>query len=153
MIEDPANDVEVSPASYWEIAIKISLRKFSPPQPYQQFMESQIATTSFAFCTLNPSTRTWSRLCRSITKTRLTGFWWHKQLWKASPSSAWMNSLTPTACRGSGKPMGNDSQPIGSSTKVRDRDPRHLPPPPAVGHHVPMVVVDRMGGAGGEAAL
>ena len=58
MIEDPANDVEVSPASYWEIAIKISLRRYSLPRPYQQFMESQMAINDFRICTLNPSTRT-----------------------------------------------------------------------------------------------
>ncbi len=52
-IEDPANDVEVSPASYWEIAIKIRLGKYALPQPYQQFMESQIASTAFESCTLN----------------------------------------------------------------------------------------------------
>ena len=54
MIEDPANDVEVSPASYWEIAIKISLRKYSLPQPYQQFMESQIATNVFRILHIEP---------------------------------------------------------------------------------------------------
>jgi PIN domain nuclease of toxin-antitoxin system len=27
LIEDPANDVEISPASYWEIAIKIALER------------------------------------------------------------------------------------------------------------------------------
>jgi len=54
MIEDPANDVEVSPASYWEIAIKISLRKYSLPQPYQQFMESQIAVNDFRILHIEP---------------------------------------------------------------------------------------------------
>ena len=39
LIEDPANDVDVSPASYWEIAIKIGLKKYALPEPYQVFME------------------------------------------------------------------------------------------------------------------
>jgi PIN domain nuclease of toxin-antitoxin system len=43
-IEDPANDIEVSPASFWEIAIKIALGKYVLPEPYQPFMERQIAT-------------------------------------------------------------------------------------------------------------
>ncbi len=47
LIEDPANDVEISPASYWEIAIKIGLGKYALPQPYQAFMEHQIATNDF----------------------------------------------------------------------------------------------------------
>ncbi len=53
-IEDPTNDVEVSPASYWEIAIKISLRKYSLPQPYRQFMESQIAINGFRILHIEP---------------------------------------------------------------------------------------------------
>ncbi len=47
LIEDPANEVEISPASYWEIAIKIGLGKYALPQPYQMFMEHQIATNDF----------------------------------------------------------------------------------------------------------
>jgi PIN domain nuclease of toxin-antitoxin system len=31
-IIDPDNDIEVSPATYWEIAIKISLGKYEPQQ-------------------------------------------------------------------------------------------------------------------------
>jgi PIN domain nuclease of toxin-antitoxin system len=54
MMEDPANDVEVSPASYWEIAIKISLRKYSLPQPYQPFMEPQIAINDFGILHIEP---------------------------------------------------------------------------------------------------
>jgi PIN domain nuclease of toxin-antitoxin system len=42
-IEDPASDVLVSPASYWEIAIKIALGKLALPQPYQPFFEEQFA--------------------------------------------------------------------------------------------------------------
>ncbi len=47
LIEDPANDVEVSPASYWEIAIKIGKGKYALPEPYETFMERQIATNDF----------------------------------------------------------------------------------------------------------
>jgi len=54
MIEDPANDIEISPASYWELAIKISLRKYSLPKPYQQFMESQIAINEFRILHIEP---------------------------------------------------------------------------------------------------
>ncbi|MGO8752570.1 MAG: type II toxin-antitoxin system VapC family toxin [Thermoguttaceae bacterium] len=53
-IEDPANDVEVSPASYWEIAIKISLGKYSLPRPYQEFMELQISTNDFRVLHIEP---------------------------------------------------------------------------------------------------
>jgi len=54
MIEDPANDIEISPASYWELAIKISLRKYSLPKPYQQFIESQIAINEFHILHIEP---------------------------------------------------------------------------------------------------
>jgi PIN domain nuclease of toxin-antitoxin system len=54
LIEDPVNDVEVSPASYWEIAIKIRLGKYVLPQPYQQFVESQIAANDFHILSIEP---------------------------------------------------------------------------------------------------
>ncbi len=46
-IVDPANMIEVSPASYWEIAIKIAIGKYSLQQPYQVFLEDQIASNFF----------------------------------------------------------------------------------------------------------
>lgn len=53
-IEDPLNDIAISPASYWEIAIKIRLGKYSLPQPYQTFMESQIAANDFQILPIEP---------------------------------------------------------------------------------------------------
>jgi len=46
-MEDPANEIEISPASYWEIAIKIALGNYSLPQHFQQFMEQQLAKNQF----------------------------------------------------------------------------------------------------------
>lgn len=37
-IQDPANEVWVSPASYWEIAIKVHLGKWALNHPYPAFM-------------------------------------------------------------------------------------------------------------------
>ena len=54
LIEDSAHEVEVSPASYWEIAIKIKLGKYALPQPYQQFMETQIAANDFRILPIEP---------------------------------------------------------------------------------------------------
>ncbi len=54
LIEDPANEIEVSPASYWEIAIKIKLRKYALPQPYQQFMETQITVNDIRILPIEP---------------------------------------------------------------------------------------------------
>jgi len=47
LIQNPAHDVLVSPASYWEIAIKVSLGKYQIPEPFQDWMEHQLTTNSF----------------------------------------------------------------------------------------------------------
>jgi len=54
LIEDPVNDVEVSPASYWEIAIKIGLKKYALPEPYEVFMEREIADNDFRILPIEP---------------------------------------------------------------------------------------------------
>jgi PIN domain nuclease of toxin-antitoxin system len=53
-IADPDNDIDISPASYWEIAIKISLKKYSLPEPYAQFMERELATNQFRILPIEP---------------------------------------------------------------------------------------------------
>lgn len=40
---DPANELLLSPASYWEIAIKISLGKYSLSESFVDFMHRQVA--------------------------------------------------------------------------------------------------------------
>ena len=47
LISDPGNAVAVSPASYWELAIKVSLGKYQLGAPFQPFMEQQIAVNRF----------------------------------------------------------------------------------------------------------
>jgi PIN domain nuclease of toxin-antitoxin system len=54
LIEDPANEIEVSPASYWEIAIKIKLGKYALPQPYQQFIETQLVANDCQILPIEP---------------------------------------------------------------------------------------------------
>ncbi len=46
-ISDPNNDVLVSPATYWEIAIKVSIGKYTLATPYQHFVEHNIAVNDF----------------------------------------------------------------------------------------------------------
>jgi PIN domain nuclease of toxin-antitoxin system len=41
-IDDPAADVYISPASFWEIAIKISTGKYQLVAPYQDFWERSL---------------------------------------------------------------------------------------------------------------
>lgn len=53
-IEDPDNEKLVSPASYWEIAIKISLKKYTLSQPYEAFMQRGIRDNGFIILAIEP---------------------------------------------------------------------------------------------------
>jgi PIN domain nuclease of toxin-antitoxin system len=53
-ILDPANFKFVSPASYWEISIKISLGKYALSAPYPQFMRRAITGNGFKFLHISP---------------------------------------------------------------------------------------------------
>jgi PIN domain nuclease of toxin-antitoxin system len=53
-IHDPANVKFVSPASYWEISIKISLGKYTLNTPYLQFMRQAIGGNGFRFLHISP---------------------------------------------------------------------------------------------------
>jgi PIN domain nuclease of toxin-antitoxin system len=46
-IMDPANRKWVSPATYWEIAIKISIGKYVLAQPYEDFWRDAIDANGF----------------------------------------------------------------------------------------------------------
>lgn len=54
LIIDPLNDIEISPATYWEIAIKISISKYSLPEPFEQFMEREIVSNQFRILHIEP---------------------------------------------------------------------------------------------------
>jgi PIN domain nuclease of toxin-antitoxin system len=41
-LADPATEVLLSPASYWEIAIKVSLGKYVLSDPFETFLNTQI---------------------------------------------------------------------------------------------------------------
>ena len=47
VITDPANDIVVSPATYWEIAIKIRKGKLDLFAPYDDFMQRGIQGNDF----------------------------------------------------------------------------------------------------------
>ncbi len=47
LIVDPLNDILLSPASYWEIAIKVSIGKYQIPGSFQVWMEHQIEVNEF----------------------------------------------------------------------------------------------------------
>jgi PIN domain nuclease of toxin-antitoxin system len=54
LIADPVNDIEISPASYWEIAIKIALNKYALPESLEVFMEREIAGNQFRILHIEP---------------------------------------------------------------------------------------------------
>jgi PIN domain nuclease of toxin-antitoxin system len=53
-IADPANSKFVSPASYWELAIKISLGKYVLAETYDEFIEHAIFDNGFAILPVEP---------------------------------------------------------------------------------------------------
>jgi PIN domain nuclease of toxin-antitoxin system len=54
LIEEPANDVFVSPATYWEIAIKVRLGKLDLHSSYDDFMHRGIVGNDFAILPIEP---------------------------------------------------------------------------------------------------
>jgi PIN domain nuclease of toxin-antitoxin system len=53
-IVDSANDVFMSPASYWEIAIKVSIGKLVLHQPYEDFVDACINRYGFVILPVEP---------------------------------------------------------------------------------------------------
>lgn len=54
LIEDPGNDVLISPVAYWETAIKISIGKYQLSEPFEQFIVSAIAGQGFEILPILP---------------------------------------------------------------------------------------------------
>jgi len=54
LIEDPANDILISPATYWEIAIKVRLGKLVLFAPYDDFMQRGIIGNDFEVLLIEP---------------------------------------------------------------------------------------------------
>lgn len=47
LIQDASNEILISPASYWEIAIKVSIGKWKLNRPYEEFID--IGLTKYGF--------------------------------------------------------------------------------------------------------
>jgi PIN domain nuclease of toxin-antitoxin system len=54
LILDPAHAKLVSPASYWEIAIKISKKKYSLTKPFEVSMREAIDLNGFGYLHIEP---------------------------------------------------------------------------------------------------
>ena len=53
-IGDPENEILISPASYWKMAIKISLKKWQLNRPYQEFMDVALVLYAFSILPILP---------------------------------------------------------------------------------------------------
>jgi len=54
LITDPSNDAFVSPATYWEIAIKVGKQKLDLLASYDEFIERGIAGNDFGILPIEP---------------------------------------------------------------------------------------------------
>ncbi len=55
LIEDEANEKWLSPASHWELAIKISIGKYTLPIPFEEFIQRAATNNGFLFLPIEPS--------------------------------------------------------------------------------------------------
>jgi PIN domain nuclease of toxin-antitoxin system len=55
LIKDPDNLIMVSPASYWEIAIKVSIGKLNLNQPYEDFLALCQGPSGFRVLPIEPA--------------------------------------------------------------------------------------------------
>lgn len=54
LIMNPGHEKLVSPASYWEIAIKIGIHKYALTMPYEDFMREAIDKNGFLYLHIEP---------------------------------------------------------------------------------------------------
>lgn len=55
LIQDASNEVLISPASYWEIAIKVSLGKWRLNRPYEDFIDIGLKQYGFLILPILPA--------------------------------------------------------------------------------------------------
>jgi PIN domain nuclease of toxin-antitoxin system len=64
-MQDPANELLVSAASIWEMAIKVSVRKLTLSLPYRQWMDKAISDLGLSILPITCG------LCRSLCRSAL----------------------------------------------------------------------------------
>jgi PIN domain nuclease of toxin-antitoxin system len=55
LIQDASNEILISPASYWEIAIKISIGKWRLNRPYEEFIDIGLNQYGFKVLPIMPT--------------------------------------------------------------------------------------------------
>ena len=59
LIQDASNEVLISPASYWEIAIKVSVGKWQLNRSYEDFMDIGLSQYGFQVLPILPTHTAW----------------------------------------------------------------------------------------------
>ncbi|NOT59395.1 MAG: type II toxin-antitoxin system VapC family toxin [Acidobacteria bacterium] len=54
LIADESNEIEISPATYWEVAIKIGIGKYSLVEPLSDFFERELDANEFRVLPIEP---------------------------------------------------------------------------------------------------
>jgi PIN domain nuclease of toxin-antitoxin system len=54
LIQDASNEILISPASYWEIAIKVSIGKWRLNRPYEEFIDIGLKRYGFQILPILP---------------------------------------------------------------------------------------------------
>jgi PIN domain nuclease of toxin-antitoxin system len=54
LIVDPAHDKWISPVCYWEVAIKVSVKKYSLALPHEVFFETALRVNGFGVLPIEP---------------------------------------------------------------------------------------------------
>jgi PIN domain nuclease of toxin-antitoxin system len=54
-IQDATNEILISPASYWEIAIKVNLGKWRLNRPYEEFIDLGLIQYGFQILPIRPA--------------------------------------------------------------------------------------------------
>jgi len=54
LIEDETHEKWLSPASHWELAIKISLGKYTLPVPFEELIQRAVTDNGFLFLPIEP---------------------------------------------------------------------------------------------------
>jgi len=55
LVQDASNEVLISPASYWEIAIKVSVGKWALNRPYEEFIDLGLNRYGFQVLPIRPT--------------------------------------------------------------------------------------------------
>ncbi len=86
IVEDVTNDILLSTASPWEIAIKTSIQKLSLPVPFEGLIEKNVNDRGIQTLSILPSHLSEIIRLRSIVTIRSIALLLLKALWKIFPS-------------------------------------------------------------------